>query len=99
VPTLVREEATTFAASVVPVRDPAGAAPVILPAMAFVTVRSVKKPAVSLAPVAPSEPVEVMLFEPMARVPPMVKAPVELNEDVAVAPKYPKPALIPVEDA
>ena len=46
--------------------------PVTPPDIALVTVRSVKNPAVNLAPVAPREPVEVMLFVPMARVPPRV---------------------------
>ena len=47
--------------------------PVTDPEMALVTVRSVKKPARRRAPVAPREPVEVMLLEPIARVPPRVR--------------------------
>ena len=44
------------------------------------------------APVAPSEPVEVMLLEPMAKVPPMVRPPAPMVEAmvVLVAKKAPK---------
>jgi len=58
------------------------AVPVILPAIAFVTVRSVKNPAVSLAPVAPRDPVDVILFVPIARAPPIVR-PVSVPTDVS----------------
>jgi hypothetical protein len=75
VPSEVRDEAVTPEARVLPVRLAAAtepAEPVTDPEMAFVTVRSVKNPAVRRAPVAPREPVEVMLFVPIARVPPNV---------------------------
>jgi hypothetical protein len=59
--------AVSVAEPALPVAEPDE--PVTEPAIALVTVRSVKKPAVSLAPVAPREPVEVMLFVPIARLP------------------------------
>jgi hypothetical protein len=75
VPRDVREDVVIPEARVLPVNEPAGAEPVIEPAMALVTVRSVKKPAVSLVPVAPREPVDVMLLTPKASCPPRETVP------------------------
>lgn len=66
-------EPSKFCPHIVLVLVSVGADPVMLPVMAFVTCRSVNQPLVSLAPVAPSEPVLVILLAPMASVPPMVK--------------------------
>lgn len=101
VPRLVRDEAVTPAANVAPVRLAAAtepAAPVIEPVIAFVTVRSVKNPASRRAPVAPREPVEVMLFDPIARVPPIVRderVPTLVSEDAVTPAARVEPVSVP----
>lgn len=57
------------------------AEPVTLPVMALVTSRSVNQPLVSLVPVTPNEPDIVILFAPIASVPPIV-SPVRVPTEV-----------------
>ena len=82
VPMVVRFERVVMAFWEAPVT--VAAEPVTEPVIAFVTVRSVKKPLERRAPVAPRAPVEVMLFEPIARVPPRVReerVPTEVSDE------------------
>ena len=69
----------------------------MLPEIAFVTVKSVKNPAVSLDPVVPREPVEVILLDPNARVPPIVK-PVSVPTLVREEAVTPEARVVPVKD-